>query len=163
MWQFLCILTPLTQGQILPVLFQVSTQPQCSDQLHPIPSSSSSSSSSLGPCRAWQVSGVTAGSCARWLSLEAPCPRSVPGVPLQGKLPLSCGCSQPEFHVSPGATSSLTWSTAGTQQLSLRGFADFVVLLFIAPKQTAPSQDSPFGKHSCFTFQVHPNAAEAMG
>lgn len=156
MWQFLCILTPLTQGQILPVLFQVSTQPQCSDQLHPIPSSSSSSSSSLGPCRAWQVSGVTAGSCARWLSLEAPCPRSVPGVPLQGKLPLSCGCSQPEFHVPPGATSSLTWSTGWDSAAQFEGFCRFCSASFHSSKADCTQPGQPLWKALLLHFSSAP-------
>lgn len=130
-------------------------QDQCSDLLHPIPPSSY-----LEPCRTWHLSGVMPGSCVRWLSLELPCPwrhAGLPRGPLGGKRALCCGCSQLQFHLPPGATSSLTWSTGRDSASQFRGFCRFYRAFFIAPKQTAFSQASPFGKCSCFTFQVHPS------
>lgn len=84
---------------------------------------------------------------------------------------VSAQSSQPQFHHRAGATAALRPGAQGeTQHASSGAFAGFIVPFILALKQTAQSQASPFGKGSCFTFQVHPsilakfpNETEVMG
>lgn len=127
------------------MLPQAGAQPQCSDLLH--------SPLSLEPHRTWHLSGVTPGSCARWLSWR----HHVHGDP--SKVSVPCALAVPSHSLISPLEPPAPWPGAqgGAQLVSSRASADFIMPFSMAPKQTALSQASPFGKHSCSTFQVHPS------
>lgn len=139
----------------------------CRTLPEPVLSPTASHPSSLipGAVQDWCSAGITPGFC------ESHAETAKPGVTISMEACWAPKLAQPQFHLPAGATATLRpGAQSKTQHASSGAFAGFIVPFILAPKQTALSQASPFGKGSRFSFQVHPsilakfpNETEVMG